>query len=139
MKKTYRGSCHCGAIRFEAELDLAEGIRKCNCSFCLKLGYKKSFAGYEALRVTGGKDVMRDYKPVPSNWPEGDINHYMCPHCGAHTFSRGHLDFMGGNFWAVNVACLDDATEEELGAAPIVYEDGKHDRQLDPPDITSYL
>ena len=30
---------------------------------------------------------------------------------------------MGGNFWAVNVACLDD-DEEELGAAPIVYEDG---------------
>ena len=74
MKKTYHGSCHCGAIRFEAELDLAEGIRKCNCSFCLKLGYKKSFTGYEALRAVEGKD-MRDYKAVPSNWPEGDINH----------------------------------------------------------------
>ena len=82
---------------------------------------------------------LRDYKAVPSNWPKGDINHYMCPHCGAHTFSRDYLDFMGGNFWAVNVACLDDASEEELGAAPIVYEDGKHDRQLEPPVITSYL
>ena len=99
----------------------------------------EELTGYDALRITKGKEAMRDYKAVPSNWPEGDINHYMCPHCGAHTFSRGYLDFMGGNFWAVNVACLDDATEEELGAAPIVYEDGKHDRQLEPPAITSYL
>lgn len=26
-----------------------------------------------------------------------------------------------------------------LGAAPIVYEDGKHDRQMEAPAITSYL
>ncbi|WP_348630963.1 hypothetical protein [Mesorhizobium sp. M4A.F.Ca.ET.022.05.2.1] len=96
MKKTYHGSCHCGAVHFEADLDLAEGIRKCNSSFCWKLGYRKSFTAYQALRVTEGGDRMRDYKASPSNWPEGDINHYMCPNCGANVFSRGYLDFMAG-------------------------------------------
>lgn len=139
MKKTYHGSCHCGTVRFEADVDLDEGIRKCNCSFCWKLGYRKSFAAYEALRVVGGGGGMREYLPVPSHWPPGDINHYFCPSCGAHPFSRGYLDFMGGNFWAVNVACLDDVTEEELAAAPIIYEDGKRDRQTEAPAITSYL
>lgn len=139
MKKTYHGSCHCGFIRFSAELDFDDGIRRCNCSFCLKVGYKKSFAAYEAVEITSGKAEMIDYQPTPSNWPEGDINHYMCPKCGVHPFSRGYLDFMGGNFWAVNVACLDDATEEELAAAPVIYEDGKRDRQLEAPEITAYL
>ena len=140
MKKTYRGSCHCGAIGFEAEIDLSEGVRKCNCSFCWKLGYRKALVGYSALSIVKGKDTMRDYQPTPLHWPPGDINHYYCSTCGAHTFSRGCLEKeMGGNFWAVNVACLDDATEAELAAAPVIYEDGKRDRQDRAPEVTSYL
>jgi hypothetical protein len=139
MTRTFHGSCHCGAIAFETELDLSQGIRKCNCSFCWKLGYRKAFAAYDALRIVRGRDAMHDYQPVPLHWPPGDINHYHCPHCGAHPFSRGRLEMMGGDFWAVNVACLDDATEQELAAAPVIYEDGRRDRQLETPQITAYL
>lgn len=139
MKKLYHGTCHCRVIAFEAEIDLTDGIRKCSCSFCYKLGFRKALIPFDALRILRGADTARDYQPKPSSWPPGDVNHYLCRVCGAPPFSRGYLEAgMGGNFWAVNVACLDDMTEDELGTARVIYEDGKRDHQERSPAVVSY-
>ena len=36
MKSVRHGGCHCGALRFEVELDLSAGTAKCNCTYCAK-------------------------------------------------------------------------------------------------------
>ena len=73
-----------------------------------------------------GRPCCVSTAPTRPAWPPGHVQHYYCPHCGAHPFSRGYLEKeMGGHFWAANVACLDDVGEEALAAAPVIYEDGR--------------
>lgn len=137
MKKTYQGSCHCGAVRFQCELDLAPpGERsepelpgvwwtstfRCNCSSCLKTRYWKGFVRGQDFRLVQGGEAMVDYQ-----YGERAIHHVFCRHCGVHPFARASLEQMGGEFYAVNIGCLDDATPEELARAPITYEDGRND------------
>jgi hypothetical protein len=141
MQRLHQGSCHCGAIRFEATFDLNEGIRKCNCSYCFKTGYRKAFAYGDNVVVTAGEDNVGHYAAQPSTWPPGTIDHMFCQHCGTQVFSRGKLDIEPFNGWfhAVNVSTLDDVSPEELDLAPIIYEDGLHDRQQEAPSFTRYL
>lgn len=150
MKKTYHGSCHCGAVRFECDLDLSPdqhidgfvgGTRRCNCSYCLKTRMWKAFALKGDFRLIEGADRLSDYRAPNSNWPEGDIHHYFCSRCGVRGFSKGFLAFppFDGEFHAVNVATLDDATDEEFAGAPIIYEDGRNDVFDKPPNVHSYL
>ena len=43
MKKTYKGSCHCGTVRFEADIDLAEyqfGRKTIHHRFCQRCGLR---------------------------------------------------------------------------------------------------
>lgn len=122
MYKKYRGSCHCGAVRFQCELDLAQGTSKCNCSMCTKGRFWKAIVKAGAFKLAEGTDDLSNYQ-----FASRSIHHFFCRHCGIKTFGKGHLEALGGDFYAINVACLDDATPEELAQAPVQFEDGRHD------------
>ena len=141
MTRTYHGSCHCGAVRYEADLDLTAETLRCNCSFCRKTRLWKAFVTGDGFRLTAGADNLSDYRAANSNWPEGNIHHYFCRTCGVRGFGRGYLDFPPFNGWfhAVNLATLDDAGDAELAAAPVRYENGREDDFDHPPAITGYL
>ena len=67
------------------------------------------------------------------------ITHFFCKRCGIKPMGRGHMEALGGTFYGVNLACLDDATEQELAEAPVVFQDGAHDNWFNPPAETRYL
>jgi hypothetical protein len=134
MLKTYHGSCHCGAIAYETDLDLSHGTGKCNCTFCLKARAWTAFVKPDAFRLTRGGDATVGYRRHPEA-PEK----FHCPTCGVRTHSMGDADYMGGPFVAVFVATLDDATSDELAEAPVRYSDGLHNNWQNPPAETSYL
>ncbi len=49
------------------------------------------------------------------------------------------MDELGGTFYAVNVACLENATTKELAEAPVRYEDGRNNRWELTPAETRHL
>ena len=110
--KTYHGSCHCGAVRFEADIDLNLGTSRCNCSFCVKARAWKAFVKPAAFRVVAGEE-----RAIPYHRGKQAPLKFHCATCGVHTHERGDADYMGGPFVGVFVAALDDATPEELSAA----------------------
>lgn len=134
MIRTHQGSCHCGAVRYEAELDLSSGTGRCNCSICRKLRFWGARTKPESFRLLSGEDALVDYQ-----FGTDSTHNLFCRHCGTHSFHHGYVEQIGGAFVAVNVTCLDDVSDEDWAAAPVKFSDGRDNNWWNQPAVTSYL
>jgi hypothetical protein len=124
---TYRGSCHCGAVRFEADIDLAQGTIRCNCTLCTKQRNWVAIVPAGAFRQLAGDAALSEYRCNTRT-----EQHFFCATCGVRPFGKGTSP-RWGDYVAVSVACLDDVTADALAAAPIAYLDGRNDNWATPP------
>ncbi len=137
MKHTYHGSCHCKAITFEADIDLAQGTGKCNCTMCWKQRmWNAGRLQPQDFRLLSGADKLGDYHKS-GDW--GETHHNFCTICGIATHGRSNIHQAGGAFVSVHHAALDDLAVDDLVSAPLHYMDGLHDNWQNPPQETRHL
>ena len=112
----YRGSCHCGRVRFSVKMNL-DHVRVCDCSICSKRGTLNHRVPKEYLNIESPLEELSIYK-----WGSKTAKDYFCPICGILPFRRpsdpspqevcdGVKPFDG---WAINVRCLHGVDHESI-------------------------
>ena len=104
------GGCHCGAVRFEADVPPAVEVLDCNCSICSKSGFRHLMVPHHDFRLLVGEAALTSYR-----FGTGAANHLFCSTCGVKSFyqPRSHPEA-----WSVNLNALDDVSCLTVSATP---------------------
>jgi hypothetical protein len=97
---THTGGCHCGAVRFQVDIDPEAASLTCNCSMCGRSGTLLQFVPETAFKLLQGEASLSVYK-----FNKRVIEHLFCKTCGIKPFGRGTGP--NGPTIAVNTRCLD--------------------------------
>ena len=115
MLETREGGCHCGHVRFQAQVDL-DLLSQCSCSICTKKGIVHLPVAPADFLLLRGKDALTVY-----TFETGVAQHPFCAHCGMHAFyiPRSQPDRI-----SLNARCLDDI--DGMMLKPTRFFDGRH-------------
>ena len=106
-EQNYSGSCHCGAVTFQATMNL-QGLISCNCSICKRKGTVLGFIPAEYFKLEKGENNLTDYQ-----FGSKRIHHLFCKICGVTGFAKG-ANPDGSEMVAVNVRCLEGVDVDTL-------------------------
>ena len=103
------GGCHCGAVRFTAQLpDPPVAALDCNCSICSMTGFLHIIVPHADFTLESGAQTLTSYR-----FGSGAAEHLFCSVCGVKSFyqPRSHPEA-----WSVNAHCLDAPVELAIAA-----------------------
>lgn len=112
--RTYRGSCHCEAVKFTIKTDLEYSVR-CDCSICRRRGAIMVRCDQNDLEIQTGQEQLTEYR-----FNTNVAIHCFCGRCGVYTF---HKMRKLPDKYAINVGCIDGI--DLLALRPIVIEGSK--------------
>src|SRR5215510_6444344 len=125
--KTFHGSCKCGGVKFEADIDLAQGTTKCNCTSCWKRRWWTTKVKPEQFRALKGEEHLSEHGG-------------FCTGCGITPYGYVEAaEWNDGAYVSINVAALDDLDPRELMAAPIQFCNGREDDWFRKPEFIAHL
>ena len=115
---TYKGGCHCGAIRFEVDAPPILRAQRGNSRLCAMTGYLHLIVPREHFRLTHGEHAYNTY-----TFDTDAAKHYFCRRCGVKSFyvPGSHPDAI-----SVNVNCIDP---DMLGEVRIEPSDSRNREQ----------
>ena len=107
---TWKGGCHCGAVRFEVDAVREPVIYRCNCSICVLTDYLHLIVPAARFRLIEGKEALTEY-----SFNTGVAKHYFCRTCGIKSFyvPRSNPDGV-----SVNFRCLAGADPDRVTIEP---------------------
>ena len=101
----YRGGCHCGAVQYEVEGEIAD-LDVCNCSICAKTAYIHWHVAPEDFRLLTPEEAIETYE-----FGTRTAKHLFCRVCGISSFRRSRSRPESID---VNVRCLQDVDAESF-------------------------
>ena len=112
------GACHCGAVKFTAELPQGfASARRCTCSICRMRGAIAVTGSIEGFRITQGEDVLASYR-----FNSRTAEHHFCKTCGIYTH---HKRRSNPSELGVNVACLEGVSPFDFREVT-VFDGSRH-------------
>lgn len=111
MPETYKGGCHCGAVRFTATAAL-DTVIECNCSHCSAKGLLLVFTPRDQFTLEQGEDSLTEYR-----FNKRVISHKFCKVCGVEPFAFAK-DPKGVDTAALNVRAFDNVDLTALNRMP---------------------
>ena len=108
--RTYRGGCHCGAVRFEVVAPARVTVQDCNCSMCATTVFLHLIVPAARFRLLSGADSLTEYR-----FNTGAARHLFCKVCGVKSF---YVPRSNPDGYSVNLRVLDRSQFETVTIEP---------------------